>query len=89
MWLNPQETEDLVTFTEKGLNGKLHFSAVILHITYDKLQIDIRHTAILTFSKNDAWMIFVQIKFQAENECKQEYFPFIINQESREKSRGL
>ena len=25
MWPNPQETVDLVTFTEKVLNGKLHF----------------------------------------------------------------
>ena len=25
MWLNPQETVDLVTFTEEILNGKLHF----------------------------------------------------------------
>ena len=25
MWPNPQETMDLVTFTEKILNGKLHF----------------------------------------------------------------
>ena len=25
MWPNPQETTDLVTFTEKVLNGKLHF----------------------------------------------------------------
>ena len=25
MWPNPQETEDLVTFTEEILNGKLHF----------------------------------------------------------------
>ena len=25
MWPNPQETADLVTFTEKILNGKLHF----------------------------------------------------------------
>ena len=25
MWLNSQETTDLVTFTEKILNGKLHF----------------------------------------------------------------
>ena len=29
MWLNPQET-DLVTFTEKILNGKLHFCTVEL-----------------------------------------------------------
>ena len=26
MRLNPQETADLVTFTEEILNGKLHFS---------------------------------------------------------------
>ena len=25
MWTNPQETSDLVTFTEEILNGKLHF----------------------------------------------------------------
>ena len=25
MWPNPQETEDLVTFIEEILNGKLHF----------------------------------------------------------------
>ena len=25
MWPNPQETADLVTFTEEFLNGKLHF----------------------------------------------------------------
>ena len=25
MWPNPQETADLVTYTEEILNGKLHF----------------------------------------------------------------
>ena len=25
MWPNPEETADLVTFTEETLNGKLHF----------------------------------------------------------------
>ena len=25
MWPNPQESADLVTFTEETLNGKLHF----------------------------------------------------------------
>ena len=25
MWLNPQDPADLVTFTEKILNGELHF----------------------------------------------------------------
>ena len=38
MWPNPQETADLVTFTEKILNGKLHFCAVIFCIqTYNFL----------------------------------------------------
>ena len=32
MWLNPQETVDLVTFTEEILNEKLHIlSSVISH----------------------------------------------------------
>ena len=25
MWPNPQETADLITFTEESLNGNLHF----------------------------------------------------------------
>ena len=29
MWPNPQETADLVTFTEEILNGKLHFSCSV------------------------------------------------------------
>ena len=28
MWPNPQETVDLVTFTEEILNGKPHFCAM-------------------------------------------------------------
>ena len=28
MWSNPKETADLVTFTEKNTNGKLHFFAL-------------------------------------------------------------
>ena len=30
MWPNPQETVDLVTFTEEIFNGKRHFCAVIM-----------------------------------------------------------
>ena len=30
MWPNPQETADLVTFTEKILNGKLHFLCSVI-----------------------------------------------------------
>ena len=33
MWPNPQETADLVTFTEEIPNGKLHFlCSVTLHV---------------------------------------------------------
>ena len=32
MWPNPQETEDLVAFTEENLNGKLHFCAVMVAV---------------------------------------------------------
>ena len=32
MWSNPQETSDLVTFTEEILNGKLHFCTVSIII---------------------------------------------------------
>ena len=32
MWPNPQETVDLVTFTEECLNEKLHFCAVLLSV---------------------------------------------------------
>ena len=30
MWPNPQETADLVTFTEEILNGKLHFLCSVI-----------------------------------------------------------
>ena len=30
MWQNPQETVDLVTFTEEILNGKLHFFCAVI-----------------------------------------------------------
>ena len=41
MWPNPQETVDLVTFTEEIFNGKLHFlcSNEKAPIFYDLLQI--------------------------------------------------
>ena len=34
MLTNPQETADLVTFTEEILNGKLHFLCSDLHILH-------------------------------------------------------
>ena len=34
MWPNPQETADLVTFTEEILNGKLHFLCIPPSIRY-------------------------------------------------------
>ena len=35
MWLNPQKTTDLVTFTKEIFNGKLHFlCSVIITLDY-------------------------------------------------------
>ena len=34
MWPNPQETADLITFTEEILNGKLHF---LCSVHYEKI----------------------------------------------------
>ena len=44
MKLNPQETADLVTFTEEILNGKLHFLCSDLCITHSLVKI---HTGII------------------------------------------
>ena len=38
MWPNPQETGDLVTFTEEILNGKLYFCAVFVCKTSYSIQ---------------------------------------------------
>ena len=45
MWPNPQETVDLVTFTEDILNGKLHFLGSVganLSVKYMGLSIRFR-----------------------------------------------
>ena len=36
---NPQETADLVAFTEEILNGKLHFARSVLEYSYSKSEI--------------------------------------------------
>ena len=42
MWPNPQETADLVTFTEEILNGKLHFLCSVLGtLLFNKNMIDL------------------------------------------------
>ena len=40
MWPNPQETSDLVTFTEEILNGELHFlcSNMIIKVTVQAIR---------------------------------------------------
>ena len=41
MWLNPQESADLVTFTEQILNGKLHFlGSGIIKNEFDDYKVD-------------------------------------------------
>ena len=50
MWPNPQETADLVTFTEENLNGKLQFlCSVVANPPYKDTQI--RSSLSESFSK--------------------------------------
>ena len=42
MWRNPQETADLVTFTEEILNEKLHFLWSVIYLNCDLLKLEIR-----------------------------------------------
>ena len=48
MWPNPQETADLVTFTEEVLNGKLYFLSSKDHVTLWKLYNSLSAKAIVT-----------------------------------------
>ena len=40
MWPNPQETADLVTFTEEIFNGKLHFFAAVYSVWSNYISVD-------------------------------------------------
>ena len=52
MWENPQETADLVTFTEEILNGKFHFFALgIRHRVY-QLDLNSDQFYYVSLSKN-------------------------------------
>ena len=48
MWPNPQESADLITFTEKSVSGKLHFFAVFAFYISDRKQ----YTSINGFNSN-------------------------------------
>ena len=39
MWPNPQETANLVTFTEEIFNGKLHFSSCVYDYLFSKTKL--------------------------------------------------
>ena len=54
MWPNPQETEDLVTFTEEILNGKLQFlcSADIISIRVQSFNHRVTHLLLQIGSGN-------------------------------------
>ena len=41
MWPHPQETADLVTFTEEVLDGKLHFLCSVVFIQTSKYRSNI------------------------------------------------
>ena len=50
MWPNQQETEDLVTFTEEILNGKLHFLCSVIFDEDRKYKtIEVHRLAISTY----------------------------------------
>ena len=53
MWPNPQETTDLVTFTEEILNGNLHFSRSALTILTESCIIDVWRS--LKPSRHSSW----------------------------------
>ena len=50
MWPNPQETADLVTFTEAVLKGKLHFLWVLIFCKISK-----NHWTVTSLSYEKAW----------------------------------
>ena len=39
MWPNPQSPADLVTFTEKIFNGKLHFFCSVDFLKFDEVEL--------------------------------------------------
>ena len=54
MWPNPQEIADLVTFTEKILNGKLQCSANTVKINNSNFNLDYKiHNHTKKFSRNN------------------------------------
>ena len=72
MWPNPQETAGLVTFTEKILNGKLHFLCSTTNFWHNKwsfpLWISVKETADLvafTEEMRNGNFIFCAVRVQS------------------------
>ena len=66
MWANPQETVDLVTFTEEMLNGKLPFCAVVRTSTFTqdyKLEIFMTCFLRVNFEPNKSILHIVLLVF--------------------------
>ena len=61
MWPNPQETVDLVTFTEEILNGKLHFLCSDSNVNIKTLT---------TFAKSSTWDAWLCPKSASAGEYK-------------------
>ena len=55
MWPNPQETEDLVTFTEEILNGKLHFLCSVTKVNQNRVEELLHITQVK--QKDNAFMV--------------------------------
>ena len=71
MWPNPQETADLVTFTEENLNGKLHFlcSVCILKILHRSLCFIIKKHGLNLFSPSFEGAVMKTEKTLMINDC--------------------
>ena len=70
MWLDPQETSNLVTFTEETLNGKFHFFVrCVFEYTVDDNLKQVENTPILVLGidKNSSTWIERKSKSRCQN----------------------
>ena len=68
MWLNPQKTVDLVTFTEKILIGKLHFlcSGIVISLNYDLDNVEALTSTVLAYLGRMHWGNIVNLTILAK-----------------------
>ena len=85
MWPNPQETADLVTFTEEILNGKVHFlwkqilEMISQKWSFFKYQETFTKLSLFIFSSSIIYYICTfylpNTQIHQENDCKADLHP--------------